>query len=148
MMPRWQLTRGATWRNGWGEEIEMDYWNLNDAAFANLVGKTLTSIERDGDEKLTFRAGSQAWVMYHHQDCCEHVRIDEVIGDLGDLVNDGPVLLAEEVSNADGPVPEYDESHTWTFYKLRTLNGDVTIRWLGESNGYYSESVSFSELPA
>lgn len=62
---------------------------------------------------------------------------------MDDLVG-SPLLQAEEVS-ADDPedYPDYDqEYHTWAFYKFATIKGSVTLRWLGESNGYYSEEVT------
>lgn len=119
--------------------------------FSELLGKTLTKIERIGDERIIFYSGDDAWDMYHFQDCCETVEIAEIIGELDDLVG-SPILLAEMVEGGANECPEgvsppkYPDSFTWTFYKLRGLHADVTIRWLGESNGYYSESVNFERV--
>ena len=58
--------------------------------------------------------------------------------------------MAEEVISDENPpevTKEYQESsYTWTFYKFATIKGSVTIRWYGESNGYYSESVDFERM--
>lgn len=115
------------------------------ADLTDLLGKVLVKIEREGDESLTFHAADQKWVMYHPQACCETVEIEEVHGDLDDLIG-SPILLAEEVVSNDDPAPDRDyspESATWTFYKLATVKGHVTIRWFGQGNGYYSGSVCF-----
>lgn len=115
--------------------------------FADLLGKTLTSVTVNGanDEIRFITDCGKTYLMYHRQDCCEGVSIESIVGDLADLVG-APILKAEEATGArpaDVPVPEYVDSETWTFYKLATIKGYVDIRWLGESNGYYSESVDF-----
>lgn len=117
----------------------------NDNDFKELVGKTLVSVDNTGDEiKFVCTDGSQ-YKQYHDQDCCESVTVDDVCGDLADLIGT-PILKAEENSNSER-YEEFeasqDDSWTWTFYKLDTIKGGVTIRWYGSSNGYYGESVNF-----
>lgn len=121
-----------------------------DVKFEDLLGKVLVSIENRDDEYLIFTTkDGKEYMLYHSQDCCESVTIEDICGNLNDLLN-MPILLAEEVIqrdenplNANIPHPEWQDSFTWTFYKLSTNKGSVTIRWYGESNGYYSEEVSF-----
>lgn len=125
----------------------------------DLLGLTIVEITKD-DREINFTlSDGRVAKMYHDQDCCESVYIEEIVGDLQDLVGN-PLLQAEEVSSTE-PTPEvqakrdaekqkalledsyyYDyESETWTFYKFATIKGSVTIRWYGTSNGYYSERV-------
>ncbi|MDF9672417.1 hypothetical protein COJ60_30525 [Bacillus cereus] len=117
---------------------------MNYVAFDVLLGKVLTEIKKDVPDELTFyTSDGEVYKMYHEQECCEGVGIEEIIGDLDDLIG-SPITMAEEV-NQDGPDNDWGSS-TWTFYKLATIKGYVTLRWLGESNGYYSESVDFVQL--
>jgi hypothetical protein len=112
--------------------------------FSTLIGLTLASItgETGSDEIVFTTTDGRTFRQVHHQDCCESVSVNDITGDLADLIG-SPILVAEESSSsADDSVGEYG---TWTFYKLATVTGWVDIRWLGESNGYYSESVDFEE---
>jgi hypothetical protein len=118
--------------------------------FEDLKGKTLTAVRNIDDERIRFEVDDgTAFELDHDQDCCEHVVVESIVGDLADLVGT-PILLAEEAQSDQTPADvkdEYEpESQTWTFYKLRTIKGSVDIRWHGTSNGYYSESVSFAKV--
>jgi hypothetical protein len=70
--------------------------------------------------------------------------VDDVVGDVADLIG-SPVLVAEVSYSTENPRHEWDDSHTWTFYKLATVKGWLDIRWYGASNGYYSETAYFEE---
>ena len=119
------------------------------ADLKELIGKRLKRVEKIGDDEIVFTLkNGKRYRMYHSQDCCESVAIDDIAGDLKDLV--GPPITKAEESTSDTNPPGvdkgYQDSFTWTFYHLATVNGYVTIRWYGESNGYYSESVDFVEM--
>jgi hypothetical protein len=119
---------------------------FNDLNVNAMLGKTILTIEGSvGSEELIFTCSDGTkYKLYHSQDCGESVSIDDIVGDLGDLIGE-PILMSEEVSNDEPGKPNAD-SFTWTFYKFATVKGYVTIKWYGESNGYYSEGVSFAEV--
>lgn len=117
--------------------------------FSDLRGHILSNVENKENLELIFTLddGSQ-YKLYHNYRCCEDVFIEDVNGDLQDLIGT-PVLVAEEAEsseNPDGVTMEHQDSFTWTFYKLATTKGYVTIRWYGKSNGCYSESVDWERV--
>ena len=124
---------------------------MSEAKFSDLVGQALSAIEVRDDEIVFAVEKGAHYRMYHPQDCCESVTVESIVGDLLDLIGE-PILLAEESTsnenpaNADPEKTEYQDSFTWTFYKLATRKGYVDIRWYGDSNGYYSESVYFDKV--
>jgi len=127
-------------------EHKMDYNNIVDTqrGMAQMLGKTFVQVTGSvGSDGMMFEtATGERFLFAHQQDCCETVRINDIVGDLQDLCG-SPMLLAEQVQG-ETPVDfeeEYHESVTWTFYKFATRKGYVDVRWLGESNGYYSEGV-------
>jgi hypothetical protein len=116
------------------------------AQVSDLLGCTLVNVEYNGYDEIVFTLDNGVkYKMLHYQDCCEHVAVEDITGDLKDLIG-SPILKAEEVISNDEPKPETYESYTWTFYHFATVKGYVTIRWYGESNGYYSESVDFERM--
>jgi hypothetical protein len=118
-----------------------------------LIGKKVNEITRgengDGDYVLFTCEDGSVYKMYHSQDCCERVYIEDICGDLNSLTK-SPILDAYESTNENLP-PKYEkyggpDSYTWTFYVIRNLYETVTIRWYGTSNGYYSETADFCKV--
>ncbi len=75
---------------------------------------------------------------YHEQDCCEHVEVTQVDGNVERHHGAETWYIEEKVST---DYPDCLESCTAYFYTLKTSKGYLDWRWVGESNGYYSESV-------
>lgn len=119
---------------------------MTEVPFSELVGKTINRIDglESESEVVTIHCTDETkYQMYHTQDCCESVTLNDIVGDPADLLSN-PVLIAY-VETKTGDTDHYD-SETWTFYRLSTIKGTVTLKWYGTSNGYYSESVEFDRL--
>ena len=118
--------------------------------FKVLQGKILSSVENVNNQEIIFTTvEGKRYKLYHDQNCCETVSIEDICGDLQDLVG-SKILQAEEVTHNRNELPHAikkrrkgHDSFMWTFYKIATRKGFVTIRWYGASNGYYSEAVDF-----
>lgn len=141
----------------------MYYDDGTDVPFEILKGKTLVAIcvnreksgactlsESDHPSIIFTTSDGESYKLFHKQECCEEVAIDDICGDMNDLLNT-PIVVAEEVASEKtdvGYAPNEDpyESRTWTFYRLDTKAGGVTIRWFGASNGYYSERVNLVRM--
>lgn len=108
----------------------------------DFIGKTFERVEViNTDEELHFiLSNGTKYIFYHEQDCCESVRIEDISGELSDLINT-PITMAEEVIHERVELDCSGDGYTYTFYKFATVKGYVTVRWCGGSNGYYSESV-------
>ena len=134
------------------DKFKYPTWGGHDVSLCELKDLIFTCVSgmENGSEEvyLTTLCGRQV-KMFHEQDCCEHVYLADVCGDVDDLLL-APVVHFEERCSTGGEdsedkPSEYSESFTWTFYDIQTTKGCITLRWLGESNGYYSECVSIIE---
>ena len=125
----------------------MWYDRINES---ELIGLVVSEIDVDdsGDSlRITTECG-RSFMFYHDQDCCETVRIWDTKGNLKLLK--GKRLESVEHATLDDIPSDVDykplDSWTWTEITFRVTDATVISRWIGESNGYYSEGVSLTEL--
>lgn len=111
-----------------------------------LKGETLVSIvgAEVGKDEVTFKTKSgRTFRMFHSQDCCESVTIVRV----SSIYCDGSGIDVDEATEKiEQDVPASESATRTTFVVNNGSHGGFFIEWLGESNGYYSESVSFVEV--
>jgi hypothetical protein len=108
-----------------------------ESMLGKIFSKVTTDEGQDSDELSFHTSEGEVYTFKHHQDCCENVYIESIVGELPNLIG-SPLLVAEE-STED---VEGEECEMWTFYKFATVKGWVDVRWNGSSNGYYSVGVS------
>lgn len=115
-----------------------------------LVGKTIhhiTGMNEYSPEVKIITECEHEFIFTHLQDCCEDVSLVDF--ELGcDDFSAAVIVSAKLETNESYSDCEYDDypSQTWSFYKIETTKGEIWMRWLGKSNGYYSESVDFLML--
>lgn len=108
-----------------------------------FIGKTLSSISEDS---FSFTDGTK-YSFHHFQECCESVRLE-----YSDGTGDMTVSPIKEFSDSsEEPIThakyEYYESYTWTTYTIICENGAWRkYYFLGESNGYYGETMYIIKL--
>ena len=104
---------------------------------AALKGETIKSIACSDQEVDLYTESGKHFRWSHHQDCCESVRlvhnnIDEVNNPIGREIYDAieSVVVGKCITVT-----------TWILNCH--YDNNIVFTWHGESNGYYSEDVSF-----
>ena len=111
-------------------------------AFKNKKILSVSGFDLDnGDECLINFDNNEFIQIYHAQDCCEDVWLEDISGDTN---LEGAIFyeIIEKECNKDA-LNKGDDSFTWAFYTIRTSKGYLDLRWYGTSNGYYSENIDF-----
>lgn len=118
-----------------------------------LEGQTFICV--DGCERYSYAVffhsvDGGVFCMHSGEDdgCEEAVWLEEVHGDVEDLVG-VPILKAYADTvhwNMFLNQNTRQSSLRATFYRLSTIKGTVTFRWLGTSNGFYAEEVTVEKV--
>lgn len=115
----------------------------------SIINQTITNIvganENSDRVEFTLENGKKI-SMYHSQDCCESVGVEYIEGNIDDIIGETVIEAYEYCEEPEQNNWEFTpESYTWTNFTIVTKKGKVVIKWLGTSNGYYSESVEVYE---
>jgi hypothetical protein len=107
-------------------------------------GKVLENVTYNKeDEILTFYfTNGDVYEMFHEQDCCESVYLEDGYDDLMFLI--GQEILQAYVTSNSGD--DDGGTYTYTYYNISTFLNSATLRWYGSSNGYYSEAVDIQKV--
>lgn len=121
--------------------------------YTEFSGKTIQEIrgcKKHSDEVTIKFTDGTCLKFYHRQECCETVLFEDFDATPEDLVNAKIISIEERISNSNEneikPLNTLDKSYTWSFYVIKTSKFTMTMRWYGESNGWYSETVNIDYL--
>lgn len=123
----------------------------NNHLLDKMHGLIVTNIDISDDDILITTEGNNQFRFYHDQECCESVYIYDCNDDLKVLENKKLESVfydcihnvdPDDITNSD----QYRESFTWTNVYFVTNEKTVCVRWYGESNGYYNETIDIQEI--
>ena len=123
--------------------------NIQELAGKKIVAIDIVDDSSKGHEIRIEIEGGRVFRFYHSQDCCEWVTIEpsqDGDGSLLSLVGKEIREVSMEAIESGDPPPEHPDSWTRTTITFRTDSETVISRWIGESNGYYSEDVDLEEI--
>ncbi len=99
-------------------------------------------IDRKENKIMITTISGRRFMFCHNQDCCESVTIVDVDGyKQEDLKGDLLQIDYETFEPMD-----YCDHTTLTNIRFVCNHRTMIVRWVGTSNGFYSETVSFCEI--
>jgi len=117
--------------------------DYTEADFYRLIGHKIEQVTTN--DLLEIKTETHVFRFRHYQDCCEHVTVEEDgVAELKAL--EGAVVREAYIGESGCEHDSYDGELTWFFYHVRTDKGDACLRFVGESNGYYSHEVDLEIL--
>lgn len=126
---------------------DVSLYDLDRCSFSDLEGRTIVDVLglENGSDGVFFKCSDGFTLLLAHlQDCCEDVELEDYwISSFDDIIGH-KVISAEERTKED---EDKNGSSTWTFYDIQTDKGYLQLRWLGRSNGCYSEAVDCFVVP-
>lgn len=119
-------------------------WDTKKTAYEWLIGRVMTDIVVYNDKaEVAFEMSDRrTYKVFHEHELCEEVYIEDIDGDLYDLIG-SPLLLAE---SGFGDLELDHKEGTWTTYKFATKHGSVTVRWVGIDCGTCTEVVMLHQF--
>ncbi len=111
-----------------------------------LLGKTITHVQGlqvNSEEVILTTQCGNVYQMGHVQEGDEHISLYSLRGNLDDVLHTPIVSVDEDIDDdsCDSPV-----SRTWTDYRIVTAKGAFSIRWLGISDGNYSDMPLITDI--
>lgn len=113
--------------------------------FSSLIGLVIKKIMVcEAYPFISFHTDNDTFILHFNEICCDRGYIADICGDLKDLIG-VPILDASFESNSSKVDISVDKDVCWAYYKLSTINGYVSIRWIADGYYFYGTEVIFSK---